>query len=98
MHTGAGDNIVRVEVPEWVATSQSRLDIVHDALLQQCRQTDGYPYSLVRAHELAVVSNLDRQNLESFIQNRLIDHGLSFSQSRKAETKRWTGRKRRFQI
>ena len=98
MHTGAGDNVVRVEVPEWVANSQSRLDIVHDALLQQCRQTEGYPYSLVRAHELALVSNTDRQNFESLIQNRLIDHGLSFSQSRKAETKRWTGRKRRFQV
>jgi hypothetical protein len=98
LHTGAGDNIVRVEVPEWVAKSREHLDIVHSAIVQQCQQTAGYPYALIRAHETAVVSNSDRQHFEAMIQRRLLESGVRFSRSQKAESKRWTGEKRRHRV
>jgi hypothetical protein len=98
LHTDAGDNIVRVEVPEWVAKSKDHLDTVHDSLLEQCKQTAGYPYALIRAHELAVVSNIDRQNFEALIQSRLLEGGVRFTHSQKAETKRWTREKRRHRL
>jgi NurA-like 5'-3' nuclease len=98
LHTDAGDNIVRVEVPEWVASSQNHLDTVHNALLEQCKHTAGYPYALIRAHELAAVSNLDRQNFETIIQSGLLDSGLRLSHSQKAESKRWTRAKRRHRL
>jgi hypothetical protein len=98
LHTGAGDDIVRVEIPEWVASSRVHLDTVHDLLLQQCKQTAGYPYALVRAHELAVVSYLDRDKMETLIQSRLVEQGIPISRSQKAETKRWTGAKRRHRL
>jgi hypothetical protein len=98
LHTESGNNIVRVEVPEWVARSQHHLDTVHDALLGQCKQTAGYPYALIRAHELAVVSNIDRQNFEALLQRRLLDGGVSFTHSQKAETKRWTRERRRHRL
>jgi hypothetical protein len=98
LHTESGNNIVRVEVPEWVARSQHHLDTVHDALLEQCKQTAGYPYALIRAHELAVVSNIDRQNFEALLQRRLLDGGVSFTHSQKAETKRWTRERRRHRL
>jgi hypothetical protein len=98
LHTGAGDNIVRVEVPEWVARSKEHLDIVHSSIVQQCQQTAGYPYALIRAHETAVVSNSDRQHFEALIQRRLLERGLRFTRSIKSESKRWTGEKRRHSV
>lgn len=98
LHTGAGDNIVRVEIPEWVASSREQVDFVHSVLLQQCQQTFGYPYALIRAHELAVVSNSDRQHFEGLIQGRLLESGYRFTRSQKAESKLWTGEKQRHRI
>jgi hypothetical protein len=90
--------MARVEVPHWVAHSPELLSLVHAGIIEQCKLTNGYPYALVRAHELAVVTNMDRQSLDAMIQNSLMDHGWMAQQSLKSETKRWTGRRRRHRL
>jgi hypothetical protein len=90
--------IARVEVPHWVAHSPELLTLVHAGIVEQCKLTNGYPYALVRAHELAVVTNSDRQSLNAMIQNSVMDHGWMAQHSLKSETKKWTGRRRRHRL
>jgi hypothetical protein len=97
LHTGAQDGIARVEVPAWVAEDPRRMAAVHAGLVEQCRLT-GIPYPLVRAHELAVVGPDDRRTLENLVQASLVRHGIPGLLSQKAQTKRWTGRRRRHRI
>ncbi len=98
LNTGDKDQIARVEVPEWVANSHDLLSLVHGALVEQCKLTGGYPYALVRAHELAVVTTADRQTLDAMIQNTMLEHGWMLQHSLKSETKRWTGRRRQHRL
>ena len=97
LHTGAQDGIARVEVPAWVAEDRERMAAVHAGLVEQCRLT-GIPYPLVRAHELALVGHDDRRALENLVQAALVRHGNPGLLSQKAQTKRWTGRRRRHRI
>jgi hypothetical protein len=87
-----------VEVPYWVAHNPKLLNLVHAAIVEQCKLTGGYPYALVRAHELAVVSAADRQVLDSMIQSTLLQHKWMPQHSLKSETKRWTSNKRRHRL
>jgi hypothetical protein len=97
LHTGAQDGVARVEVPLWVADDAARMTMVHAGIVEQCRLT-GIPYPLVRAHELALVGQDDRRALDRLVQAALIRHGISGLASQKAQTKRWTGRRRRHRL
>jgi hypothetical protein len=98
LNTGNKNQIARVEVPQWVANSPDLLSSTHAALIEQCKLTGGYPYALVRAHELAVVTNADRQTLDTMIQNTVLEHGWVLQHSLKSETKRWTGKRRQHRL
>lgn len=97
VHTGAQDGVARVEVPGWVAADADRTAIVHAGIVEQCRLT-GIPYPLVRAHELALVGQDDRRALDDLVQAALIRHGVSGMTSQKAQTKRWTNRRRHHRL
>ncbi len=98
LKTDARGTIARVEVPVWVATRAALLGRVHAAILDQCRSTGGFPYVLVRAHELAVITNQDREQLEGLIQQRLLANHLGARSSQKATTKRWTRSRRKHRL
>ncbi len=97
LNTGYEDQIARVEIPAWVAADPRRLGWIHSGLLQECQVT-GIPYVLVRAHELAVVTQEDRQALESLIAGALLREGISPRTSQKSTTKRWTAQRRRHRL
>jgi hypothetical protein len=91
------DALLRVEAPEWVAKDKAKLDLVHAAIVEQCRVSDGFPYVLMRAHELAVVTVAERREFEQMVTGSLIRRGLSPTISQKAQGKAWTGAgKRRY--
>ena len=91
------DSILRVEVPEWIAQDRARLDLVHTAIYEQCRASDGFPYVLMRAHELAVVTAGERRAFDQMVSGALIRRGLHAGISQKAQGKAWTGAgKRRY--
>jgi hypothetical protein len=98
LKTDARGTIARVEIPAWVAEDAARIGRVHAAILDQCRSTGGFPYVLVRAHELAVITNQDREQLEAMIQQRLLSSGLGARASQKATTKRWTRSRRKHRL
>ncbi|RME86381.1 MAG: DNA double-strand break repair nuclease NurA [Caldilineae bacterium] len=67
-------NIVRVDVPAWVAAQPETLDLVQQAVYRDCRGT-GYPYVLARAHELAVVTQQERRQFEQMLATQLMRRG-----------------------
>lgn len=73
--------LARVEVPAWVTYDASLIDLLHHALVNQCRHlgSQPYPYALHRAHEVAVVSLEEKKQLENMIMVELRRQGASVS-------------------
>ncbi len=71
-------NIARVEIPAWVAQDAEAVATLHAVLLWQSRRVPhtAYPYVLHRAHEVAVVRREDRQAVETWLRQALLDHGI----------------------
>ena len=98
LNTGPQAQIARVEIPGWVAEDARLLARVHAGILQQCQTTGGFPYALVRAHELAVVGPKERQALEETLSDALLRAGIFSRRSLKSQTKRWTTHPRRHRL
>ena len=98
LHTNEKDQVLRVEVPIWVSESPQLLDLVHGGILHQCTATEGYPYALIRAHELAVVTQDDRKVFNEIILNELQKHGIDRRISAKSQSKTWTSSSRRHRL
>ncbi len=79
--------IARVEVPVWVAQNRSAVDVLHAAIVEQCKVSGGYPYVLARAHEIAVVTNAERAEFERMIATQLTRWGVDARPSEKAQQK-----------
>jgi hypothetical protein len=64
---------VRVEIPQWVAADAENLGLLHAMLVSQCRMMGAkpYPYLLHRAHESAVVSHEERNQIEQMLLQEL---------------------------
>ncbi|MFH2039865.1 MAG: DNA double-strand break repair nuclease NurA [Chloroflexota bacterium] len=75
-------NLVRVEIPGWVAQNKNKLDMLHASLIAQCRilGSTPYPYILHRAHELAVVSFQDKQQVEQLLMVELNRAGVELGE------------------
>lgn len=94
LNPGEDFGVARIEVPVWITERPDLMSIVHAGILEQCRTTGGFPYVLVRAHELAVVTHPERQALDQILSQELLRRGLSPRISQKSRTKRWTGHRR----
>ncbi len=82
------DEIARVEIPQWVATDKSLLNLVHTLVLDQCQRGQGYPVVLSEAHEQAVVTGADRENFWQLVESSLVDEHLTSPGSAKSRSKR----------
>lgn len=98
LHTAASEPIARVEVPEWVAQNPAMMAVVHAVLLEQAASTGGFPYALVRAHELAVITQNERREFDRLLSGAMQRHGMQARVSQKALTKRWTGDRKRHRV
>lgn len=65
--------LARVEIPRWVAAERALLDRVHAVLIQQCRSMGArpYPYILHRAHETALVTYEEKEQVTQMIVQEL---------------------------
>jgi NurA domain len=89
--------LARVEVPGWVVASQELLDNLHAVLVEQCRSLGSrpYPYLLHRAHETALVSLEEREQVTQMIALEYRRLGVPFQgQSNKQANKDLAGRTR----
>ena len=83
----AGDEIGRVEIPEWVADEPELLDRVHGTLLSECDKGDGYPMILSEAHERAVIRGPERELFYRLLERSLQDAGQPVNTSSKHASK-----------
>ncbi len=72
-------SLARVEIPAWVADDKEKVGLLHAVLLEQCSHLGGkpYPYALHRSHEIALVSLLDKDQIEKMITRVLIGQGMT---------------------
>ena len=85
----AGPEFARVEVPGWVAESQSALDRLQAVLVAQSRRGDeGYPRVLIEAHHKAVITAADRRAFEALLDDALAGRGYAALPSAKERAKR----------
>jgi hypothetical protein len=82
-----GDDIARVELPEWAASNE-QVDRLHATLVQQCADCGGYPRALQEAHEQAVISMGDRLQFERLLEGEAARQGLFGRANSKQMSKR----------
>ena len=87
-YLNAGEEIARVEIPEWVADSPELLSLVHAGIVDQCRKGHGYPVAISEAHEQAVVTAGDREEFRVMVETALGAHRLPVYTSLKDRSKR----------
>ena len=87
---GEESAIARIEAPGWVAARVDWLDIAQAAIYANCVPT-AYPYVLARAHELALVSQGDKGELERLLGQVMLRNGMMPEISVKASNKLLTG-------
>lgn len=89
--------IARVEIPAWVAKDPQAVSHLHTALLEQCRLSGNrpYPYLLHRAHETALVSWQEKEEIMRMACTFVLTQGGSLEEiSHKQSMKNLTGRTR----
>jgi hypothetical protein len=82
------DEIARIEIPQWIAENERLLNLTHTLILDQCRRGQGYPVALSEAHEQAVVTAADRENLQTLVESSLSEKNIEVSKSAKSLSKR----------
>lgn len=87
-YLNVGDEIGRIEVPQWVAENTLLLDLTHSLVLDQCRRGHGYPVALSEAHEQAVVTGADRDNFWALVETEMIGEHMQGAGSAKSLSKR----------
>ena len=93
-YINVGDEIARVEAPQWVMNDDAMLDLVHGTVIDQCRrsgQYPPYPPALIEAHEQAVITTAERQTIETAIEQTLARAGITYLRSAKDRSKRSRG-------
>ncbi len=77
--TSGKPSLARVEIPAWVAEDKDKVGLLHAVLLEQCAHLGGapYPYALHRSHEIALVSMLDKSQIEAMIARVLVNQGMT---------------------
>jgi len=80
--------VVRVEVPLWVAEDEKLVGLVHSAILDQCQRGLGYPVALSEAHEQAVVTGADREQFWWLVEQVLAEDKIILESSAKLQSKR----------
>jgi len=89
--------IARVEIPRWVAKDKNKINMVHQALLDQCALmgTRPYPYILHRAHEEAPVRFEEKERLIERLAAELQKNDLGLSLPSHKQSAKDLGSRRR---
>ena len=89
--------IARIEIPAWVADNAQAVSDLHATLLEQCRLSAShpYPYLLHRAHETALVSLQEKNEIVRLAcSNVLTEGGILGEESSKQSMKNLSRRTR----
>lgn len=86
-----GSEVVRIEVPAWVANDPSAIDLVCAVALDQARKGRGYPVALAEAHEQAIIRGTDRDFFYHVMSKRSMEHQRRIFMSPKSIKKKGIG-------
>lgn len=69
--------IARVDIPLWVANNKAALNDLHHALIEQTKIMGHkpFPYLLHRAHEIAVVTHKDKEEIDRMLAIEIRNNG-----------------------
>ena len=90
--------IARVDVPLWVVNKQESLNDLHCALIEQVKimGNEPFPYLLHRAHEIAVVTHREKEEIDQMLALAIRNNGGEVGDiSGKQSAKNLPGRTRR---
>jgi hypothetical protein len=90
--------VARVELPAWLAAKPQAVDILHATIVRQARITGNYPYVLARAHELAIISNEEREAVEMMLAVEMRRQGFTPALSAKQFNKNLLGSRENFKL
>ena len=86
-----GNEIVRIEIPRFVAEDKKKLDLIASVALDQSLKGYGYPVCLAESHEQAVVKGPDRNFFYHLLQKIGIENQKRIFHSQKSIKKRGLG-------
>ena len=91
--------LARVEVPAWVATDQKMLEDLHSTLVHHCQVMGSrpYPYLLHRAHEAAVVSLEEKEQVTQMIAMELHQRGVEVGEASYKQSAKDLGGRTRYE-
>ncbi|OQY87679.1 MAG: hypothetical protein B6D38_11630 [Anaerolineae bacterium UTCFX1] len=90
--------IARVDIPLWVAKNQDALNNLHCVLIEQAKimGNEPFPYLLHRAHEIAVVTHKEKEEIDQMLAIEIRNNGGEVGEkSGKQSAKDLQGRTRR---
>ena len=87
-YLNTGNEIGRVEIPQWVAQDEGTLALSHTLIMDQVRRGMGYPAAIAEAHEQAVVTGQDRETFKQMVDAALDRQHLPVYTSEKNRSKR----------
>jgi len=93
-YLNVGEEIARVEVPQWVASDADLLGFLHAGICDQCERSSSfppYPPALQEAHEQAVITVVQRRVVEGMVEKALAQLGQRVTRSAKDNSKRRRG-------
>jgi hypothetical protein len=85
LHTG--QEVARVEVPNWVAEESALLRITHSLCYDQAQKGEGYPVALAEAHEQAIVRSAERTAFFHLMEREFVTTGIPAMSTQKAVSK-----------
>jgi hypothetical protein len=90
-YVNVGSEIVRVEIPAWVAEDKNLLDQSLSILLSQVHKGFGYPIALAESHNQAVIRSADRYSFFNLLEEQMVHNGLknvgtSYKEARKRKS------------
>jgi NurA-like 5'-3' nuclease len=87
-YLNVGSEIVRIEIPQWVAQDGELIDLVHAMAYSQAQKGGGYPIALAEAHQQAVVRGSEREMFYEMVTTVLVRRGMRAAISPKNMRKR----------
>jgi len=90
--------IARVDIPLWVVNNKEALNNLHSALIEQAKIMghEPFPYLLHRAHEIAVVTHKEKEEIDQMLAIEIRNNGGELGEkSGKQSAKDLQGRTRR---
>lgn len=83
-----GSEIVRIEIPAWIAQDQALVELVCAVSLDQAAKGNGYPVALAESHAQAVVQGGDRDFFYQMIYKRALAQKIRVGFSQKSIKKK----------